>query len=55
MAPAAQKDVCHLLLGLDNRAQDSRQCWVKRDDLLELVEHDDHATLALHRELLRDP
>ena len=48
---AAQVDVAHLGLGLEDGAHQVREPLVEGDDLLELVEDDHHAPLALGGQL----
>src|SRR5581483_12184035 len=48
---AAEVDVAHLRLCLEDGAHQVRELLVDREDLLELVEDDHDAALALGREL----
>jgi hypothetical protein len=51
VALAAQVDVAHLGLSLEDGAQQVREALVEREDLLELVEDDHDAAPPLRREL----
>jgi hypothetical protein len=54
VALAAQVDVPDLGLRLEHRAHQVRELAVERDDLLELVQHEDDAPLSLGGELGRE-
>jgi hypothetical protein len=51
---APEIDVAHLALALEDRAHHVREVLVEAQDLLELVEDEDHAPLAFDRQLGRE-